>query len=81
MMLEYKAPTPGTGWGCRECGLEQDGALAVLCDDCIEKRAPIRWACLGDPARLGRVEVEQLTGLHQCDLSKHPEAQALGYMN
>lgn len=34
--LPYKASVPGTGWGCVVCGLPPDGAVTVLCDDCVE---------------------------------------------
>lgn len=27
MMLDKKAPQPGTGWGCFACGLPQDEAI------------------------------------------------------
>jgi hypothetical protein len=34
VLLPLRAPTPGTGWGCLECGLPMDGAVAVLCGRC-----------------------------------------------
>lgn len=34
VMLERRAPVPGTGWGCVVCGLPCDGAIAVLCAGC-----------------------------------------------
>lgn len=34
-MLTLRSPTPGKGWGCAQCGLPNDGALAVLCDACV----------------------------------------------
>ena len=38
LSLNYKAP-PGTisAWGCFPCNLPTEGAIAVLCDDCIER--------------------------------------------
>ena len=39
MMLDRLAPTPGTGWGCFVCGLPLDGAVAVLCERCVEAEA------------------------------------------
>jgi hypothetical protein len=36
VMLSRRAPVPGTGWGCAVCGLPSDGAVAVLCDGCME---------------------------------------------
>lgn len=47
VMLPWRAPIPGTGWGCVTCQLPPDGAVAVLCDACLESHAPIRDCCLG----------------------------------
>ena len=33
--LPYKTFIPGTGWGNVETGLPADGAIAVLCDECM----------------------------------------------
>ena len=37
IMLGFKGP-PGckSGWGCVVCGLEQVGAVAVLCNECVK---------------------------------------------
>jgi hypothetical protein len=37
-MLSFRAPIPGTGWGCVQCGLPMDGAQVVICDECAEKQ-------------------------------------------
>lgn len=37
IMLQKKAPVPGTGWGCVVCGLPSDGAVAVVCNDCLAR--------------------------------------------
>lgn len=58
--LNRKGPTPGKGWGCFVCGLPQDGAVAVLCDDCLEWGAKIRFVCIGYPASDGRMPIEEL---------------------
>lgn len=34
IQLNWTAPVPGTGWGCVQCGVPCDGAIAVLCDSC-----------------------------------------------
>lgn len=42
------------------CGLSADGAVAVLCDACVEMDAPIVEVCDGYPAsgkRLNRIFV------------------------
>jgi hypothetical protein len=59
MMLDKRAPTPGKGWGCVVCNLPADGAVAVLCDDCVEQ--PIKAVCDGYPNEGKRVPIEQLS--------------------
>jgi hypothetical protein len=73
IMLEQKAPTPGTGWGCVQCGLPLDGAVAGICDDCLNIGRPIRFAIDGFAKDKKRVPIESLTGEHKHDMSKHPE--------
>ena len=41
MMIPFRAPVPGKGWGCLVCRLPSDGAVAVVCDACLESGAPI----------------------------------------
>lgn len=78
VMLDLKSPEPGTGcWGCFQCGLPMAGAVAVLCDACIEERKPLRFACLGTPAENRRVPIENLTERFAHDMAKHPEELAL----
>lgn len=36
LMLDFKGPSPGKGWGCMVCNLPNDGAIAVLCEDCFK---------------------------------------------
>jgi hypothetical protein len=40
--LPKQAPVAGTGWSCVVCNLPDDGALAVLCDQCLETNAEIQ---------------------------------------
>jgi hypothetical protein len=35
IMFDRRAPVTGAGWGCAVCGLPNDGAVAVLCDECM----------------------------------------------
>ena len=42
VMLSFRGPDPGKGWGCLQCGLPTDGASAVLCDGCAEAGAEPR---------------------------------------
>ena len=34
--LPYRTFIPGTGWGNVECSLPADGAIAVICNDCMQ---------------------------------------------
>ncbi len=65
------------GWGCFVCGLPASGAVAVLCDDCLDKtiakKVEIKLACLGYPGENRRIELDKLTEEFDHDLSKHPE--------
>ncbi len=73
--LDKKMPDenlPG-GWGCFVCGLDGQGAVAVLCDDCLDTEKEIKFACLGYPKDNRRIEIEKLTEEFKHDKSKHPE--------
>ncbi len=72
IMLDRPAPIPGRGWGCFRCDLPDNGAVAVVCDNCLTQ--PLVFACRGYPAKDGRVLYESLTGTFGHDMSKHPEA-------
>lgn len=77
LMLDRRAPEPGTGWGCLECDLPCDGAIAVLCDKCI-LAIPIghspKFACCGFPYENRRMPYDQLDKEEfNHDRSKHPE--------
>lgn len=75
MMLNQRGPTPGSGWGCLQCGLPMDGATAVICDACLESEAAILFVCDGYPKDNKRVAVADLApGLFDHDMSRHPEA-------
>jgi hypothetical protein len=73
IMLEQKAPTPGTGWACFQCGLPSDGAVSVVCDDCLNIGRPIRFAIDGHAKDKKRVPIEWLKGEHKHYTSKHLE--------
>jgi hypothetical protein len=36
--LDFKQPIPGDGWGCAVCNLPLEGAVAVICDRCLEEQ-------------------------------------------
>jgi hypothetical protein len=74
LMLPRRAPVPGTGWGCLQCGLPPDGASAILCDDCAAAEVAPREVIAGYPAAKGRAPIGDLIdgGFdHRRDL--HPE--------
>lgn len=73
MCLDVRAPVPGTGWGCFVCGAPMDGAVAVLCDACLESDAEIRSVCHGRPGEGRRVALAACTEPFHHDMGKHPE--------
>lgn len=58
--LPFYAPVPGTGWGCYICGLPQDGAVAVVCDACMQEEREIRYAVVGRAWQDRRIEIMDL---------------------
>lgn len=70
-MLPKKAPEPGTGWGCVVCGLSADGAVAVVCDRCLESKKPIQSAIKGFAKSGQRVPVTSLVGEHKHNEQLH----------
>ena len=74
VMLGLRSPEPGNGcWGCLVCDLPSAGAVAVLCDKCIEAGEAPQRACLGYPDQNRRIPLSELTERFQHDDSKHPE--------
>lgn len=71
IMLHRKSPTPGRGWGCAVCGLASDGAVAVVCDACLEETKPVVFACTGYPGEDGRTPIGELTGVHEHKMAAH----------
>jgi hypothetical protein len=80
IMLPLRGPVPGYGWGCVQCGVPPDGAIAVLCDRCLKvylaDQAALRFACVGYPTAAERVPIADLPQeKFDHDLSKHPERE------
>lgn len=75
--LDKKTLEEKGGWGCFVCDLPAMGAVAVACDECLDKFAAgqikLKFACLGYPGENRRIEIEKLTEVFQHDLSKHQE--------
>jgi hypothetical protein len=63
ILLPRLAPVPGTGWSCLFCGLPEDGAIAVGCDECMADGAHERtptWVCSGWAAPTDGVAAERV---------------------
>jgi len=75
LCLGQKGPVEGKGWGCFVCGLPPNGAVAILCDHCLETGAEIRFVCAGWPFE-GRMPITDLPfEKFEHDLAYHPEVQ------
>ena len=74
IFVDMRSPEPGIGcWGCLICDLPQAGAVAVLCDECLEiSKVPLN-VCLGSPADNRRFPRSKLTEPFDHDLAKHEE--------
>ena len=63
----------GTGqWGCFQCGLPPEGAVAVVCDKCMLAGRDPTTFCIGAPGKGSRAGVELLVEVFQHDMKKHP---------
>jgi hypothetical protein len=75
LMLNAQAPVRGRGWGCLECKIPMNGAIAVVCQTCwntiVGGRDPYTLApgaverelvdaCRGYPAEDGRISYAEL---------------------
>jgi hypothetical protein len=85
-MVGLKAPIPGTGWRCEICHNSADGAVAIICNNCIDKIKKTaehskEWANEFDTKLLRYVirgvpmagEIQSVEGLEEfrCDPIKH----------
>ncbi|MBD2519939.1 hypothetical protein H6G93_34360 [Nostoc sp. FACHB-973] len=65
LTLQKKALVPGTGWSCFVCGIPADGAVAVVCDQCLAQleqgQEILKQAVLGHPLGKQRCDIAQLT--------------------
>lgn len=71
VMLPWRSPTPGHGWACLVCGLPNDGAVAVVCDTCMDRNTRFPVACRGYPASEGRIPMSELTEKFEHDKDQH----------
>lgn len=78
-MLDFKAPAGFQGWGCVQCGLALEGAIALLCDRCVELQPlpPLKFICAGtyvmQGVRIGYADFPRHP--HEHDLNRHPEVR------
>ena len=83
IFVDMRSPEPGIGcWGCLVCDLEQAGAVAVLCDECLatSKGVPLN-VCLGSPADNRRLPRSELTEPFDHDLAKHKEQETSEFVS
>jgi hypothetical protein len=71
--LPVRSLTPSYGWGCVVCGLPSDGAVAVVCDACLESGAPILDVCFGYPKENVRTARTSLTEPFDHDPAAHED--------
>ena len=56
----FAGPVPGLGWGCDICRLPNNGAIALLCDHCLESgKAPLA-VCGSYPWAADRVLMQEM---------------------
>ncbi len=77
VMLDFASPEPCHGcWGCLVCGLPQIGAVAVLCNACVDRHQAgeeIPLFCLGYAAENRRAPRSSLGRPIVHDMTKHAE--------
>lgn len=71
-MLPRRGPSPGKGWGCIVCGLPNDGAIAVMCDTCVDNAVDPQFVVVGYAKSGRRMPVSDLTDQRVFD---HDEAK------
>lgn len=74
VFLKRRAPIAGTGWGCCKCGIPEDGAMAILCNECFEAGKAVLYACEGRVTENKRVPIESLPEIvFDHNVHHHPE--------
>jgi hypothetical protein len=75
MMMTFEAPDGFHGWACLQCGKPARGAIAIICDTCLDSNAEPRFIVGGKYlADCVRVPLEGYDRRHfDHDLTKHPE--------
>jgi hypothetical protein len=78
LMLPHRASVPGTGWGCIVCSLPPDGAVAIVCDDCLQSQRELQNVIFGYPMEKQRVGYEAVSHTkfkHTQELHEREEAR------
>lgn len=75
--MTFRAPVGalGKGWGCVVCAIPTDGALAVVCDECMTAKRPIVDVCAGYARDPERTPAEPLRAIPWSHIRAfHPDA-------
>ena len=77
ILLGFRAPTREGerrigGWGCAVCSLPAEGAVAFVCDPCVDAGREILDYVAGDPRDGRRGPVSELTEPFAHDMTLHP---------
>jgi hypothetical protein len=78
LMLPHRASVPGAGWGCIVCNLPPDGAVAIVCDDCLQAGSDLQNVIFGYPMEKQRVGYEAVSHTkfkHTQELHEREEAR------
>lgn len=80
LMMPFRAPEGFPGWGCVTCGLPSAGAIAVVCNACVDRGAEPQMIAGGRYALEGkRIKLQGFARIpHDHDLKRHPELQRGG---
>ena len=67
LAMHFRAPVDGTGWGCFQCKRPSNGALVVVCDECLETYdgkidTSLKFVINGYPAKRKRIAIAQVVG-------------------
>lgn len=84
IMVVRKVLEPGSTWNCFVCKPDGQGAIVVVCDECLQKRKEMKFAVVGYVAEKRPIRIEQLTEsfdhhmeLHEADKRDRTKQAAL----
>lgn len=72
VLIDRRTPY-GDGWGCLQCHLPEEGAIAVLCNECVEGQVQIRQFIKGKVLSHERAPFAELTEPFEHRPAYHPE--------